>query len=78
MGGDQLHELLGEGQEVLDPHELQKLIPGLWKGLAYFPVGKYSHSCPHSGFFLSPHAFIHLFVYCSSSLVDYAFHPSLH
>jgi hypothetical protein len=32
-GGNQLREILGEDQEVLDPHELQKPIPGLWEGL---------------------------------------------
>jgi hypothetical protein len=37
-GGNQLCELLGEGQEVLDPHELQKPIPGLWKGFSCWKI----------------------------------------
>jgi hypothetical protein len=55
MGEINYVSFLGEGQEVLDPHELQKLVPGPRKGS---PISKCSHlfwsfshphSCPHSG-----------------------------
>jgi hypothetical protein len=63
-GGDRLHEIIGEGQEVLDsPRKILKPIPGLIVGLV---VGSFTpsllhsyHSFPHTLFHSLTHSLIH-------------------
>jgi hypothetical protein len=85
-GGDKLCELLGEGKEVLDLHELQKPIPGLWKGFPYWKILSFvliirSLSVPSTFWYYcwSHHTFIHPFysLFILSRGVCTPFIPSL-
>jgi hypothetical protein len=83
MGGmNQLREILREDQEVLDPHELQKTVPGLWEGLVgwfVIPLENTLIHVSHSGAIAGNlmHSFTHS-IHCSSSLVESALRISLH
>jgi hypothetical protein len=82
---------LGEGQGVLDPHELHKPVPGLLEGFSHFLILSFV-----SSFFLSltlvlfidlllvslpVHAFIHAPIHCSQlswRFTPFTFSPHLY
>jgi hypothetical protein len=76
-GGNQLREILGEGQEVLDPHELLKPIHGMIGGLVFSSLTPVLVLCCC----WSPHSFTHSFIHScmhSISLFAHFLEISLH